>query len=401
MILLLLAFLSCLQFSSASMECLVDRKQCSTESRLLTTKLGVATMEECSQLCQDNQDCKAFTHFGSKNPFLSEACLLFYSCEQRVECEDCVTGSKQEECTCSIGYEGFKNADNVENLLDKILDELECKKRCKLSRNCKAYTYYNGDDIANPHTCVLLTRTEFIGGSWPCKHCSTGPSHCDAGLPCKVKTFNTTFPVFAAVEGSEVIGFHTGEKDCFVDLNAVLIGKGGDGTYHSSYGFGRGGGSGYFKAGTLKMTARDKTINIKSGYYNTSITIGGQVVLEVQNGKDDVGYGGGDGYSGGGGIDAKGGSAGGNGSDGSKPGRRHGKGGKGSGEDVTQIKMKSFEFTPGEGGDGLFGGGGGGVLVNGAGPERSAYVSEYDGQGCGGGGGEGDGLPGCVLLEFS
>ena len=46
----------------------------------------------------------------------------------------------------------------------------------------------------------------------------------------------------------------------------------------------------------------------------------------------------------------------------------------------------------------LWGGGGGGVLINGVGPDRE---SKYQGQGYGGGGaGRNDGLPGVVILEI-
>jgi len=371
--------------------------QCSIKGNFISSTMGVATMEECSQICQKNGPCKAFTYFGAKNQFLSDACLLFSTCTERVECKDCVTGSSQDQCTCSIGYEGVKNADNVENLLDSVGDELICKKICEENNNCKAYTYYTGYHATNPHSCVLLTTTEFTGQPWECEHCATGPPTCELGQPCKVKTFDKSYPVMVPIAEDTVLNFITAEKDCFVNMNAVLIGKGGDGTYHDYRSFGRGGGSGYFKAGTLNLTSQDRTIHLKTGYKNTYIEVGGKVVLEVKNGKPDIGYGGGDGYSGGGGINAMGGSGGGDGVNGTKSGTRWGQGGKGSGEDVTQIKMRNFKLTPGEGGEDLWGGGGGGVLVNGEGPRQSGS----DGEGYGAGGGRDEGLPGVVLLEFS
>ena len=117
-IILLLSLVLCVHHSFAMLECQVENKQCSLQEQLLSTKMGVATMEECSQLCQRNTDCKAFTHFGPENHFLSEACLLFVSCKQRVECKDCITASSQEECTCSIGYEGVKDVGNFEKLFE-------------------------------------------------------------------------------------------------------------------------------------------------------------------------------------------------------------------------------------------------------------------------------------------
>ena len=56
--------------------------------------------------------------------------------------------------------------------------------------------------------------------------------------------------------------------------------------------------------------------------------------------------------------------------------------GKGSGDDLSAYPMEHFTLTPGKGGAGLtndrFCGGGGGVLVNGEGPERkSPHVGEF------------------------
>ena len=64
--------------------------------------------------------------------------------------------------------------------------------------------------------------------------------------------------------------------------------------------------------------------------------------------------------------------------------------------------MKSFTLSPGEGGIGesFYGGGGGGVLVNGVKPESEAC----GGQGYGGGGGYNGFVnavsAGCVLIEL-
>ena len=66
--------------------------------------------------------------------------------------------------------------------------------------------------------------------------------------------------------------------------------------------------------------------------------------------------------------------------------------------------MEHFALAPGNGGKrfpmgDLYGGGGGGVLVNGRGPPRD----ETQGQGYGGGGAAGGykGLPGVILIEVT
>ena len=120
---------------------------------------------------------------------------------------------------------------------------------------------------------------------------------------------------------------------------------------------------------------------------------------------------GGDGYSGGGaGFDAKwksntGKDGGSDGSDGYSSGGILG--GKGSGLDLTTLNMTRFVLTPGKAGTGVnnFGGGGGGILVNGKRPQDGR--NRYDGEGFGGGRGANCysyskpiGFPGCVLIEI-
>ena len=394
MILLLLFLLSSFDTSLASMSCMVNNEQCRVGDNLLDTVMGASTVEQCSNMCDHVSGCTAFTYFGPQSTLLSEACMIFSSCRQRGVCEDCVTGSSQDECTCSIPYEGVKNTDNFEKFLVNIADEYECKKLCKKSKTCKAYTYFNGNDPTNPHSCILLTSG---GKAWKCQHCSTGPDQCDVGKECKVKYLSTNIPTL--VEKSMNISFISGEKDCFIDLNAVAIGSGGGGSYYKNFGYGFGGGSGYFKAGTLRLTSKDKIMEIKiTKGEPTTVSIGGAVVLQAGAGDDGYHRYGGDGWSGGGGVNEAGGSAGSNGIFGQhrKIAKHWGNGGKGSGEDVTKLDMKNFKFKPGKGAEKGWGGGGGGVMVNGEGPTGSIYL----GEGYGGGGGNGDGQAGCVALEY-
>ena len=75
----------------------------------------------------------------------------------------------------------------------------------------------------------------------------------------------------------------------------------------------------------------------------------------------------------------------------------------GSGEDVSLYTLRSWQLSPGAGGEYYYNGkqfGGGGVLVDGAGPRPS----NFQGQGYGGGASGGyyeDGLPGVILMEIT
>ena len=112
------------------------------------------------------------------------------------------------------------------------------------------------------------------------------------------------------------------------------------------------------------------------------------------------------GYSGGGGAGSSsyggaGGTNGGNGEDG-----EYGAGGSGTGEDVSLYTFRSWLLTPGSGGqpncaDSWFGGGGGGLMVDGTGPEASTYQGQGYGGGANGNAAYGDGLQGLILLEIN
>ena len=189
------------------------------------------------------------------------------------------------------------------------------------------------------------------------------------------------------------------EKDCFVDLNVVAIGSGGLGRT-------AGGGSGYVETGTVRLSINNPTIQVTVGNSTllsgnpSKVSVGGEVVLKAKPGKTTDTTVGGDGYSGGGGYGT--GHGGSDGGDGEVGDDEDSEAGKGSGLDVSRIAMKSFTLSPGEGGIGesFYGGGGGGVLVNGVKPESEAC----GGQGYGGGGGYNGFVnavsAGCVLIEL-
>ena len=130
----------------------------------------------------------------------------------------------------------------------------------------------------------------------------------------------------------------------------------------------------------------------------------GETIITAQPGGESDRYDGGAGYSGGGGGSSNtardGGDGGKDGGDGDNSAIGN-LGGRGSGQDIsTTIHLQQFSLTPGRGGQkiGMYGGGGGGIMVDGSGPQDTVYI----GQGYGGGKGGYSGNPGTglVLLEI-
>ena len=394
----------------SSITCFQDNLKCELmNGNLIETYVGV-TWEECSLFCEDELACLMFNYFGpDSNFFPHHACLLFSECESKVACKDCLLGTKEtpckctslEHCPCTIQYHGYVDSDNYVDLALKVQSELACKNLCFNTNGCTVFTYYDSLDLNQPEVCLLLSGSGLEKSATKCEHCKTGPATCRSGQKCQAAFLtdgNTNQYIFA--RNTTTASLVSAETDCFLEVRALAIGGGGQGGM-----YGGGGGSGYPEFGLLQLRA-DETLNLVVGGKQETSSVGkdGQVVLIAAAGEDCDGYNGGDGYSGGGAGSGSSGYAGGDGGSDGSDGRPSWTGcctgGKGSGLDVGALNMTRFTLTPGKGGITFsgYGGGGGGILVNG---EKPSCGSEYCGEGFGGGSGfyRDDGLPGCVLLE--
>ena len=396
----LLFFLATLFSCRAEIDCFLDGEECEIRSdNLVHTFMGVPTVEECASLCTD-QFGQAFTYFGPDSSPYHNTCLIFSSCTERRPCQDCTTGSSQEECTCSLKYSGEVDDSNFVDLIGSVSDEYACKELCSDNSQCTVYTFYDSQDPVQPNVCVLLNDSGLRGPVVPCDHCVSGAGLCHVNQPCQVAVL-TNGPMTQAIFAEEdmEVRLEAKEKDCYADLNVVAIGSGGLG--HSA-----GGGSGYVETGTVRVSKNNPVLEVTVGNSTllsgnpSKVRVGEEVVLKAKPGKTTDTVVGGDGYSGGGGYGT--GSGGSNGGDGEVGDDEDSEAGRGSGLDLSSISLKSFTLTPGKGGVGVsfYGGGGGGVVVNGRKPESE----QCGGQGFGGGGGYNGFVnavsPGCVLIEL-
>lgn len=360
--LLLLLFLFLAVSGSPHIDCFVDNQECKiSANNLIHTFLGISSIEECRLLCEDEVTCIAFTHFGSNNHPIPDSCLLFSSCRERTPCENCTTGSSQTECTCSITYAGDVTPDNFVNLIGSVPDELACKKLCITDSRCNLYTFYDSQDPVQPETCFLLTSSGLREAVEPCENCFTGPRHCKVNQTCQAAAItNGTVTNVVFAEQNSKVTLVANEKDCFVDLDVVAVGGGGNYVSNSA----RGACSGYVEAARIRFSTNTPVMEVTVGSYASSgpskVEVGGEVLLEAARGEDPTNDQGGNGYSGGGGRGGtngspRGGSDGGDGEDGSTSA-----GGRGSGIDIGLLGSEHFSLIPGEGGKAMDDGHGGG-----------------------------------------
>ena len=380
--------------------CWVEGEACLVETdNLLSSLPGVPDLVTCRQICQDNKDCIFFSYYGPESFPFQEYCLMFSSCSSLHPCEDCRT--EEFSCfpaPCGVPLQG-PITDNSVDIITAVPDELVCKLNCIENPSCKVYTYYNSKDVNYPSICFLLSEVQ--APMQTCEHCSTGVPDC------RNITGICTFSVGAENTLQSSYRFENTGNTTTTNILALgeceltVLAVGGGGT-----GYNGGGGSGYVASTSVEVLTSQLIVKVGGRLKSSSLeTSEGEIIITAafgESGGYTAFHNGGAGYSGGGGggssYSGDGGEDGGNGHGG------RGSGGAGSGLDISSIHLQQFSLTPGVRGKehapygDRYGGGGGGVLVDGTGPQETSG----DGQGYGGGGGGytnnmGSGL---VLLEI-
>ena len=89
-----------------SITCFQDNLRCERTDENMIDMIVGTTWEECSLLCEDEVACLTFNFFGPESNFHPHnACLLFSECESKVPSEDCLLGTREQNCECtSVKY---------------------------------------------------------------------------------------------------------------------------------------------------------------------------------------------------------------------------------------------------------------------------------------------------------
>ena len=151
------------------------------------------------------------------------------------------------------------------------------------------------------------------------------------------------------------LNFEAKEKNCFVNATFLAIGGGGRSYDYGSH-YENGGGSGYIEIGA-KLLFANSSVRVAVGDRETEsrVEVDGETFITASAGRSGWTNKGGDGYCGGGGggdyygpsgIGGAGGFNGGDGVNGTKY-----SGGHGNKLDLTTLRMKNFDLSPGKGGE--------------------------------------------------
>ena len=147
---------------------------------------GVADIEECRQLCYDNDDCQFITYYGPDSFPLRETCFLLSSCEETHTCTDCISETKSCYQTCGTNVVGVIDDNNLATFFDVEI-EGDCREHCRTTSNCSFYTYFLEGD-PNSKLCIALSY--LIEPLPPCDNCLTGPLGCEDTAESKGKISN-------------------------------------------------------------------------------------------------------------------------------------------------------------------------------------------------------------------
>ena len=281
--------------------CTAEGQSCKIiEGNILAIIPNILTIDECSLLCQDTQNCSFVTIFGENSFPFSDTCVLFSSCDELQECSDCETtntncGIVEKDELCSSNIEG-RIAHNLVAFHTNVANQSSCRASCYSSEGCNYYTYHDMIDNDLPGACILLTN--LLPPLKACPSCQTGVMDCskrcfflggDHGEDevnyggVKIVDTHQTIDVKPVALGS-------------CQLVAVAVGGGGGGNSGS---YGGGGGSGYIEwkaeniTGTLEMQVK---VGGEGG--SSAITTNGTSFLTSAPGSSASDYSGGAGYSG-------------------------------------------------------------------------------------------------------
>jgi len=351
--------------------CSVTNQACEVNDNLINAFHDIFSIHECRELCKNTPECEVYSYYGDTSLPFKNYCMTFTNCFRLHDCDDCFTEIKPCFDVCEITKDGSFFQDTVD-VITNITHEHSCVIQCRMNPDCKFYTYYTALDHNYPRMCILQSDVE--GPMKSCLHCRTGFPDC--------RVITTDFCHFSVGDIDDITSYKASNKSASLsfsteaifscELTIVAIGGGG----YNGYNSGAGSGSGYIETATISPLSH-KSIEVHVGAATQEsrvVTAAGETIVRAQPGESGGRYYGGDGYSGGGAgtgysghNGGSGGSNGGDGNDGSDGG-----GGKGSGLDISTIALEHFKLTPAAGGEGCdyFGGGGGGVLVDGQRPHN-------------------------------
>ena len=145
------------------------------EDNLIDAVMHVKSLEECRQMCLDQESCEFISYFDDSAAPISHFCSLFKSCDTVSKCTNCVSESMACDTSCSDNVVGDLD-ENVLDVVTNIDTQAECKQSCLSTPRCSFYTWFFPSSSLYHRHCFL--QSEFVGPTQPCTACITGLRDC-------------------------------------------------------------------------------------------------------------------------------------------------------------------------------------------------------------------------------
>ena len=132
---------SSVQVGDSPVTCSDEGVECDrTGDNLIDAVTHVMTIQECRQICLDDNNCSFISYFDDSASPIPHFCQLFTSCETINNCTNCMSENMGCYRSCGSNIVGVLE-DNVQDVIPNIDSELECRMSCLSSFGCTFYTY--------------------------------------------------------------------------------------------------------------------------------------------------------------------------------------------------------------------------------------------------------------------
>ena len=99
------------------------------EDNLIDAVMHVMSLEECRQMCLNQESCQFISYYDDSAAPVSHLCQMFGSCDTLTTCAHCAT--ENMACYTYCGASVVADLDeNVQDLLTNIESEHDCKRSC-------------------------------------------------------------------------------------------------------------------------------------------------------------------------------------------------------------------------------------------------------------------------------